>query len=131
MGLRDLGESLWDALGAVLATLWGFIWQWLLQPVSQALWVAVTALGFGLQAGILWIWSGILSAAATLLDLLWRYVLHPIVKLMAHFVWVVAAAVGGLVGIAALANVAADWLGLGSFVDLIVGRRRARPPTQF
>ncbi|KAK9862782.1 hypothetical protein WJX84_011875 [Apatococcus fuscideae] len=72
-----------------------------------------------------------LAGVALLLDLLWQYVVGPLVRLLASFVGAAAVATGGLIGTAALANVAADWLGLGSFVDLLTGRPRQRPMTRF
>ena len=129
--MSGLVASLWAALHSVLTAIGAVLWTWLLVPSGQVLGGAITALGLGLQAVGLWLWSCLASAAALLLDLLWRYMVGPLVRLLASFVGAAAVATGGLIGTAALANVAADWLGLGSFVDLLTGRPRQRPMTRF
>ena len=129
--MSSLAASVWAAVQAVLAAVGAFLWRWLLQPIGQVFGSCLVILGQALQAAGLWVWSCLMSAAAILVDLLWRYLLSPVFNLLAKLVGGVAVFVGGLIGTAALLNVAADWLGLGNLVDLIAGRPKRMPPTRF
>ncbi|KAK9818734.1 hypothetical protein WJX74_005532 [Apatococcus lobatus] len=129
--MSGLAGSMWAAVHAVLAVIGAFLWRWLLQPLGQVLGSCLVMLGLGLQATGLWIWSCIMYATASLLDLLWRYLLSPVFDLLAKLVGGAAVFTGGLIGMAALLNVAADWLGLGNLVDLIAGRPRRMPPMRY
>ena len=129
--MSGLACSLWAAVQAMGAMIGAFFWRWLLRPIGQVLGSCLVILGLALQAAGLWIWSCLASAAALLLDLLWRYILGPVFNLLARLLGGAAVFTGGLIGMAALLNVAADWLGLGNLVDLIAGRPRRMPPMRY